>query len=189
MTSPFVIERDTPRLCLRQWLPEDRAPFAALNADPRVMAFFPEPLDRARSDAMADRFERLIAQLGWGLWAVETKEEERFIGFVGLHVSGDALPFFPCVEIGWRLAYDHWGRGYATEAARAALRVGFDDIGLSEIVSFAALCNARSRAVMARIGLRDTGITFPHPDVPAQSRLREHCLYRLSREEWAEIRP
>lgn len=189
MTAPTVIEPETPRLRLRQWLPEDREPFAALNADPRVMAFFPEPLDRARSDATAERLEQLIARLGWGLWAAETKDDGRFIGFVGLHVSGDALPFFPCVEIGWRLAYDYWGRGLATEAARVALRIGFDEIGLPEIVSFAALSNARSRAVMQRIGLRDTGITFPHPDMPTESPLRKHCLYRLSREEWAEITP
>jgi RimJ/RimL family protein N-acetyltransferase len=180
-----LIEVETERLRLRQWLPADREPFAALNADPRVMAFFPAQFDRAESDAVADRLQARIAEVGWGLWAAEIRESGEFIGFVGLHVPGEQLPFFPCVEIGWRLGFRHWGRGFATEAARAALRVGFERVGLPDIVSFAALENARSRAVMARIGLRDTGITFDHPDVPAGSQLREHCLYRLSHEEWA----
>lgn len=180
-----VIEIETERLRLRQWLPADREPFAELNADPRVMAFFPARLDRAQSDAMADSLQALIAGIGWGLWAAETKGSREFIGFVGLHLSDSELPFSPCVEIGWRLGFRHWGKGFATEASKAALRVGFERVGLPEIVSFAALENVRSQAVMARIGLRDTGITFGHPDVPVGNRFREHRLYRLSREEWA----
>lgn len=98
----------------------DRDPFAALNSDPRVMEFFPTPLTRAESDAMADRCESLIHECGWGFWAAELKTNGRFIGFVGLHTPSAQLPFSPCVEIGWRLAYEHWGKGLASEAARGS---------------------------------------------------------------------
>ncbi|EGV32434.1 GCN5-related N-acetyltransferase [Thiorhodococcus drewsii AZ1] len=182
MVNP--IELETKRLRLRQWRAEDREPFAALNADPRVMACFPSTLDRRASDTMADRCEALIARRGWGFWALEAKEGGRFIGFVGLHVPELELPFSPCVEIGWRLAYSHWGRGLATEAARAALRVGFEHIGLTEIVSFTAVNNARSRGVMHRLGMQPSNATFEHPAVPLGSPLREHVLYRLARESW-----
>lgn len=176
-----LIEFDTERLRLRQWCAADREPFAALNADPKVMAFFPALLGRIESDAMADRCEALIAERGWGFWAVETRATHEFIGFVGLHIPAPELPFSPCVEIGWRLASKHWGKGFATEAARHALRVGFEQLGLPEIVSFASVGNNRSRAVMERLGMLETKETFEHPSVPVGSVLREHCLYRLSR--------
>ncbi len=179
-----LIEFDTKRLHLRQWYAADREPFAALNADSRVMEFFPAPLDRAASDTMADRCQSLIAERGWGFWAVETKKAQEFIGFVGLHTPAPELPFSPCVEIGWRLAFQHWGKGYATEAARGALRVGFVLLGLPEIVSFTAVRNLRSRAVMERLSMWVAADTFEHPHVPEGSELRQHCLYRLSREQW-----
>ena len=178
---PELIELETERLRLRQWTPADRAPFAALNADPRVMEFLSEPLTRVASDAMADRCQALLQERGWGFWVVECKASGQFAGFVGLHVPSAALPFSPCVEIGWRLAAQHWGKGLATEAAREALRVGFERLGLSEIVSFTALGNARSRAVMGRLGMREAG-TFEHPHLPEGSPLRPHCLYRLGRD-------
>jgi len=181
-----LIEFDTERLRLRQWCAADREPFAALNADPKVMEFFPALLGRAESDALANRCEALIAERGWGLWAVETKSANDFIGFVGLHTPAPELPFAPCVEVGWRLAAEHWGRGYATEAARSALRIGFQRCGLSEIVSFAAVGNFRSRAVMERLGMIETGETFEHPRFPAGHSLRKHCLYRLSCVRWLE---
>lgn len=181
-----LIEFDTERLRLRQWRPADRAPFAALNSDPRVMQFFPALLDRAASDAMAERIESLIAARGWGFWAAELKSTGDFIGFVGLHVPAPELPFSPCVEIGWRLAFSHWGKGYATEAAQGALRIAFAVIGLPEIVSFTASCNERSRAVMQRLKMREAAECFEHPQVPPGSRLREHCLYRLTREQWLD---
>lgn len=162
-----LIERNTERLRLRQWCTVDREPFAALNADPKVMEFFPAPLDRATSDSMADRCQSLIAERGWGFWAVETWETREFIGFVGLHISAPELPFSPCVEVGWRLAFQHWGKGFASEAAREALRVGFEFLGLREIVSFTAVRNLRSRAVMERLGMREATDTFEHPHVPA----------------------
>jgi RimJ/RimL family protein N-acetyltransferase len=174
---PGLVEPVTARLVLRQWRSSDRAPFAELNCDPRVMEFLPSRLTREESDAMADRFEALISERGWGFWAVESKTDGSFIGFVGLHVPAARLPFSPCTEVGWRLAFDHWGYGYATEAARAALRVGFETLGLDEIVSFTAVANRRSRAVMERLGMKQSGL-FEHPGVPVGSPLREHCLYR-----------
>ena len=179
-----LIEIDTSRLRLRQWCSADREPFAALNADPRVMEFFPALLSRAESDAIADRCQSLIAERGWGFWAVESRNTGEFIGFVGLHTPAYELPFSPCVEVGWRLDSKCWGKGYATEAARVALRVGFEQLALSEIVSFTSVGNIRSRAVMERLGMIDTGETFEHPNVPVGNTLREHCLYRLSHEHW-----
>lgn len=179
-----LIEFKTQRLGLRQWRPEDREPFAALNADPKVMEYFPALLDRAASDAMADRCQSLIAERGWGLWAVEKRNTGQFIGFVGLHVPITELPFSPCVEIGWRLASEYWGNGFATEAANASLRVGFELLGISEIVSFTSIRNSRSRAVMEKLGMREAGETFDHPHISIGSLLRQHCLYRLSRDQW-----
>jgi RimJ/RimL family protein N-acetyltransferase len=181
---PKLIEFNTERLRLRQWCAADRESFAALNADPKVMAFYPAPLNRAESDAMADRCQTLIGERGWGFWAVETKRNGEFIGFVGLHTPAPALPFSPCVEVGWRLAIRHWGQGFATEAARSALRVGFERLGLAEIVAFTSVSNIRSRAVMERLGMCETEETFEHPAIPVGSVLRKHCLYRLSHGHW-----
>jgi RimJ/RimL family protein N-acetyltransferase len=181
---PEIIQFNTDRLLLRQWCASDREPFASLNADPKVMEFFPTPLDRSASDVMADRCQTLIAERGWGFWAVELRNTNEFIGFVGLHIPSAELPFSPCIEIGWRLAFQSWGKGFATEAARGALRVGFEQLGLPEVVSFSAVRNTRSRAVMARLGMCQAATTFEHPGVPAGSELRQHCLYRLSREHW-----
>lgn len=178
------IELQTPRLRLRQWRDDDLEPFAAMNADLRVMEFFPAPLTRAQSDAMALRCHTLIAERGWGFWAVESVDA-RFMGYVGLHVPTAELPCAPCVEIGWRLAYAHWGQGFATEAARASLRFGFEELGLDEIVAFTAYGNSRSRAVMQRLGMRESGI-FEHPQVPPDSDLRLHRLYRLSGQAYGE---
>jgi RimJ/RimL family protein N-acetyltransferase len=179
------IESVTERLRLRQWTASDREPFARLNADPRVMAFFPKPLSRPESDAMADRIESRISENRWGFWAVERLDSEEFIGFVGLNHPAPELPCFPCVEVGWRLAFEQWGNGYASEAAARALLIGFEILGSSEIVAFTPIGNVRSRAVMKRLNMRDTGETFDHPHVPVDSSLRRHCLYRLSRTEWA----
>ena len=114
------------------------------------------------------------------------KSTGEFIGFVGLHIPATHLPFSPCVEVGWRLAANHWGNGFATEAARSSLRIGFEWLGLTEIVSFTSIHNLRSRAVMERLGMCETETTFEHPQVPVGSILRKHCLYRLSRGQWLE---
>ena len=178
------MEFETERLRLRQWRPADREPFALLNADPRVMEFFPAPLSRERSDALVDAWQSHLEEHGWSNWAAEIRATGEFIGFVGLTLPKRVLPFSPCVEVGWRLAFEHWGKGYASEAAREALRVGFDDLGLEEIVSFTSVLNRRSRAVMERIGMRNANEDFEHPAVPEGSALRPHCLYRLKRGDW-----
>src|SRR3954470_21139338 len=144
------IEFETPRLRLRQWRESDREPFAAMNADPVVMEFFPAVQSRAGSDASIDMWQAQFAERGWSNWAAELRSTGEFIGFVGLSVPRRLLPFSPCVEIGWRLARAHWGQGFATEAAAAALRVGFEQIALDDIVSFTSVLNVRSRAVMER---------------------------------------
>lgn len=179
-----LIEVETERLRLRQWRLTDREPFAALNADPRVMEFFPSTLTRDESDAMADRCQLLIEARGWGFWAAECKGTGEFLGYVGLHIPSAELPISPCVEIGWRLAFCHWGKGLASEAAREVLRVGFYRLGLKEIVSFAAVGNLRSRAVMERLGMRDSG-TFENPHAPEKISLRTLCVYRLTYDTYA----
>ncbi len=175
----------TSRLILRDWRDDDLPAFAAMNADPAVMAHFPSLLDRAASDALAARMRAHHAAHGWGSWAVEVPGEADFIGYVGLQpVSFDA-PFTPAVEIGWRLARAQWGRGFATEAARAALGFGFERLDLPEIVSFTVPANARSRAVMERLGMtRDPAGDFDHPRLPDGHPLRRHVLYRMARARW-----
>lgn len=173
----------TGRLLLRAWRPEDRQPFAALNADPEVMQRMPRALTRAESDAFADAIEAEFEECGYGLWAVEVPGEAAFAGYVGLHRATFAADFTPAVEIGWRLDRPLWGRGYATEAAREVLRVAFDEIGLDEVVSFTSIGHEKSRAVMERIGLRRVG-EFDHPHLPEGHRLRRHVLYRLQHVDW-----
>ena len=183
MTSP-LIELPTPRLLLRQWRDSDRAPFAALNADPLVMKHFPAQLSRAQSDALADRCLRELHRHGYGLWAVEVRTSGDFIGFVGLAAPHWQASFTPCTEIGWRLARPAWGHGYATEAANEVLAMAFGRAGLDAVVSFTTTRNLRSQQVMQRIGMsRDPSEDFDHPLVP-DAALRRHVLYRLSRTDW-----
>ena len=164
----------TERLVLRQWRDQDREPFAALNADPVVMEHFPSTMTREASDAFVDFNIATIAARGWGLWAVEADGE--FIGFVGLNEPN----FRPGVEIGWRLAREAWGHGYATEAARAVLAFARDELGLDEVISFTSTTNVRSQRVMERIGMtHDPADDFDHPRVD-DPRLRRHVLYRLA---------
>jgi RimJ/RimL family protein N-acetyltransferase len=178
-------EHETPRLRLRRWRDSDRDPFAAMNADPAVMEYFPSTLSREASDRSIDAWEAQFDGRGWSNWALELRETGAFAGFVGLSVPVRVLPFSPCVEIGWRLARPHWGRGYATEGARAVLAIGFEQIGLTEIVSFTAAANVRSWAVMERLGMvRDAD--FDYPAFEEGHRLRRHRLYRLGAGQWRE---
>ena len=181
-----IIELETSRLRMRQWREFDRAPFAAMNAGPAVMEFFASPPSPAASDASIDAWQAQFAAQGWSNWAVELRESSEFIGFTGLSVPRRTFSFSPCVEVGWRLARQFWGRGFATEAARAALRVAFERLSLSEIVSFTAVGNLRSRAVMERIGMRNTNQDFEYPGIVEGHPLRLHCLYRITRAEWGE---
>jgi RimJ/RimL family protein N-acetyltransferase len=180
-----VLEAETERLRLRQWRAADRDGFAAMSADPEVMRYYPAVLSREAADRMVDTWSAELAARGWSNWAVALRDTDEFIGSVGITVPRRSLPFMPCVEVGWRLARAHWKRGYATEAARAALRLGFDTLQLEEIVSFTALVNAPSRAVMERLGMRDAREDFDHPALPEGHALRRHCLYRLGREPWS----
>ena len=169
----------TERLHLRPWREADLAPFAALNADPRVMEFMPCCLTRAESDALAKRIRGHFQNYGFGLWALEVPGRAPFAGFVGLEVTGFQAHFTPCVEISWRLAFEYWGHGYATEAARRVLAHGFGVIGLPEVVSFTSPLNRRSRAVMDRLGMHHEG-AFEHPALPAGHPHRPHLMYRIS---------
>lgn len=173
-------ELETARLLLRQWRTADLEPFASMNDDPAVMQFFPARLSREQSDALVARSEALFRERGFGLWALEVPGVAAFAGFVGLSVPRFEAHFTPCVEIGWRLARAHWGRGYASEAARAALGFGFGACGLSEVVSMAVAANQRSRRVMGRLGMtHDPADDFDHPSLPEGHPLRRHVLYRL----------
>jgi RimJ/RimL family protein N-acetyltransferase len=175
----------TDRLILRQWRDADRAPFAALNADPEVARYLRGTLDRAGSDALVDGFVADWAEHGLGLWALERKADGRFLGYTGLRRPRFEAHFTPAVEVGWRLARDAWGQGYATEAARASVGFGFDTLALEEIVSFTVPDNVRSRRVMERLGMhRDPAEDFDHPRFEPGHRLRRHVLYRLRQEEW-----
>jgi len=173
---------ETRRLLLRRWRDSDRVPFAALNADPRVMQFFPAVLSRTDSDRLVDRIEAHFEKHGFGLFAVELGQEGAFIGFIGLSVPDFEAPFTPCVEVGWRIAAAYWNQGLATEGAKAVLAYGFDSLQLSEIVSFTTVANAPSRRVMEKIGMtRAPQDDFDHPKLPEGHPLRPHVLYRISR--------
>jgi RimJ/RimL family protein N-acetyltransferase len=175
----------TDRLVLRPWRPEDKGPFAAMNADPTVMEFFAATLSRSESDALADTFAAEMAKYGFCPWAVEVGDGATFAGFIGLHNVPAYLSFAPAVEIGWRLARPWWGRGLATEGAGAALRFGFEALELDEIVSFTAVVNERSQRVMQRLGMtRASREDFDHPHVPEGHLVRPHVLYRLTATDW-----
>jgi RimJ/RimL family protein N-acetyltransferase len=184
-----IPELTTDRLVLRGWRAGDRDVFAAMNADPAVMEHFLGTLDRATSDAFLERIDAHWATKGFGLWAVERRADDAFLGFTGLSDPGFEAAFMPAVEIGWRFAADAWGHGYATEAATPALSFGFETLRLEEIVSFTTPANTRSVAVMERIGMaRDPADDFDHPRVPVGHPLRRHVLYRLGRDQWERRR-
>jgi RimJ/RimL family protein N-acetyltransferase len=177
MACPVI---ETARLWLREWRDADVGAFAAINADPRVMEFFPEPYTEERTRRFVDLIRRRWRELGYSLWAVERKDAGRFIGYVGLWPATFPAPFAPAVEVGWRLAADQWGHGYATEGARAALAYAFETLGMEEIASFTSTINVRSWRVMERLGmLRDVSGDFEHPNVPEGHPIRPHVLYRI----------
>lgn len=167
----------TDRLVLREWREADRDPWAALNADPEVMRYFPSTYDRERSNTTFAAISAQLADRGWGLWALD--HEGEFIGFTGLAVPRFTAPFTPAVEVGWRLAREAWGHGFATEAAQSVLAYAFEELELDEVVSFTSAVNDRSRRVMERIGMtHDLRDDFEHPDIEAGNPLRQHVLYR-----------
>ncbi len=182
-----MVVAETGRLILRRWLASDREPFARLNADPRVMEFFPAVLSREESDRIvADRIQPHFERHGFGFCAAELRETGAFIGFIGLAVPSFTAHFTPCVEIGWRLAADYWGRGLATEGAREMVRYAFDVLALEAIVALTVPANLRSRRVMEKLGMtRDPSEDFDYPELPAGHPLRRHVLYRLRRQDWS----
>jgi RimJ/RimL family protein N-acetyltransferase len=183
MTLPRELRTD--RLLLRRWRPSDREPFAKLNSDPKVVEFLPAPMSREESDAIADRIEARFESSGFGLWAVEIPGIAPFAGFIGLSIPRFEAHFTPCTEIGWRLAAEHWGKGYATEGAKAALEFGFRWLQLAEIVSFTSVANVRSWRVMEKIGMTHSpSDDFDHPVLAEGHSLRRHVLYRAQRDQW-----
>ena len=172
---------ETARVVMRQWRNEDYAEFANMNADSDVMRYFPSVLSREESDTLTKKFDNLIAEKGWGFWVAQRKNDNAFIGLVGLNQTDD-LPVASCVEVGWRLAKAHWGRGYATEAAAASLYFAFSILEQDRVAAFTTVANVRSRKVMSRLGMVDRGENFLHPRVPEKSGLKEHVYYEISRE-------
>jgi len=166
------------KVALRQWNDSDLEPYAAMNADPEVMRYFPALLTQAESAASMERLRRAIDERGWGLWAVDVNGD--FAGFTGLSVPSFSAHFAPCTEVGWRFRREFWGRGLACRAARRALAFGFESLKLPEIVSFTAAINVRSLKLMERLGLeRDRNGDFDHPSIPEGHELRRHVLYRI----------
>ena len=186
--KPYI---ETERLYLRQWQASDFVVFAAMNADPEVMKYFPKLLSATVSDIIANKCQQLIEENGWGFWALSLKEgsdnNDAFIGFVGLNQTHADMSFAPCVEIAWRLRKEFWGQGYATEAARASLGFAFSELALDEVVAFTAVINQRSQLLMKRIGMTDTQNNFYHPALESNHRLAEHVLYKLNRQQWQAV--
>lgn len=181
MQLPIVTER----LILRTWRPEDREPFAAMNADPEVMRFFPETLTEAETDAAIARFERYFAETGITFFAVEEQATGRFIGTIGMRHAPANLPVAPVIEIGWRLGKDVWGKGIATEGARAVVRTAFVDLGFPRVLAFTTPPNTPSRRVMEKVGLlREAELDFDHPDLPPEHPMRRHVVYAVDRDTW-----
>jgi len=171
---------ETERLVLRRWQDSDREPFAAMNADPRVMEFFPGTLTREESDRLIDDIESHFDNRGFGLFAAELKAERALIGSIGLHVASFQAHFTPCVEIGWRIAVPYWGKGLATEGSLEVIRFAFEWLRLESLVSFTVPENVASRRLMEKLGMtHDPAEDFDHPKLPPGHRLRRHVLYRL----------
>ncbi len=182
-----VVELKTDRLILRQWKEQDFPVFANMNADPAVMEYFPSMMNESESNMMAHRLQALIAEKSWGFWGVEIIDEQKFIGFVGLHQPTYKLPVTPCIEIGWRIAKEFWGKGYATEAARRSLKFAFEELDLNEVYSFAAMLNKKSWQVMQRLGMKNMAANFKHPIIPEAHPLSEHVLYKITQEQWEAV--
>ena len=189
MTATAQLE--TPRLILRRWRSSDREPYAAMNADPEVMRYFPAVLSKERSDLSADRIDAGFDLHGHGRWAMERRDTGAFIGFTGVGPMPEGVPGSDGMEIGWRVARAHWRQGFALEAATAALDAAFAPDAapaLQEVNSITAVINEPSRGVMRRLGMRHID-DFAHPVVPEGSPIRAHVRYVLTRDEWMRSRP
>lgn len=175
----------TERLLLRSWKESDLKPFANMNADPKVREYFPNLLTPEESNESVTIYQQDIEKNGFGFWAIELLETEEFIGFCGISAVKFESHFTPCIEIGWRLAAAYWGYGYATEAAHEAVRYGFEELLLDEIIAFTAVCNQRSRRVMEKLGMeRNEDDDFDHPRIVHECPVRRQVLYRLPYDKW-----
>ena len=154
-----------------------------MNEDHDVMRYFPSLLSRKESDALTKKLDNLVAQKGWGFWVAQRKSDNAFIGLVGLNQADD-LPVASCVEVGWRLAKAYWGKGYATEAANAALYFAFSILEQDWVAAFTTVENSRSRKVMSKLGMKNRNENFFHPRISENSGLKEHVYYEISREKF-----
>jgi len=179
-----VVDIKTKRLLMRQWRDEDLFDFWLLNSDPEVMQYLPVIPSEEDSNVLANKIINLLEENGWGFWAVETISDNSFIGFVGLNKPKYELPVNPCIEVGWRLARNYWGKGYATEAGKASLEFAFNNLNVNEIYSFTSVANKRSEAVMGRLNMVNTNSNFNHPTIPDNSPYKEHVLYKIDKESW-----
>lgn len=177
----FIFE--SRRLIFRHWKESDKADFQKMNSDPAVMEFFPKMLASAESDTLADKIIIHLKKYNYGLWAVETKEENGFIGFIGFNNTLFEADFTPCIEIGWRLKKEAWGKGLATEGARRCLEYGFETLGFTTVYSFTAVLNERSSNVMKKIGMEQAGY-FNHPNIAIDNRLNKHVLYKITKDNY-----
>lgn len=175
---------ETERVILRPWQDRDLAPFARMNAEPDVMRYFPALLSREESDNLANRFKAMMENNGgWGVWVIELKATQEFVGIVGLLHQADRFDFSPCTEIAWRLAKPFWHQGIAKEAASAVLDFAFHQQHLDEVVSFTSVHNLPSEDLMKRLGMTKQGI-FLHPALAAEHQLAQHVLYKITQSEW-----
>lgn len=169
---------ETERLILRQWKERDYFPFIKMGLDPKVMEYFPSLLSEDESLEFINKAKEIIDKNKWGFWAIELKQSREFIGFIGLHNQPEQFNFSPCVEIGWRLAKEYWGKGYATEGAKAALEYAFNNLNLNKVVSFTADSNIPSESVMKKLGMTKVG-EFNHPKLTSGHHLEKHVLYEI----------
>ncbi|WP_185843598.1 GNAT family N-acetyltransferase [Pseudoalteromonas luteoviolacea] len=185
-TLDQIVELRTERLRLRQWCGADKELFAKMSSDPEVMRYFPALLSSKESELLAEKITALIAENGYGFWAVTLRNDklpEEFIGFVGLHWQTQVNPSQPFMEIGWRLARRYWGSGYAYEAAQKALSFAFETLKLNEVYAFTALSNLPSQKLMKRLGMKNMERDFLHPSLPTGHPLQAHCLYKVTASE------
>ena len=183
--EPATLE--TKRLTLRQWTTPDIAAFSTMSANPDVMRYFPATLTPEQSRPLAKSFQSVIAQQGWGLWAVALKDTNEFIGFTGLRHQTGTIPLSPFIEIAWRLDDRFWHQGYASEAAKAALSFAFNELRAPAVFAFTARSNAPSIALMKRIGMRKLNQDFKHPSLDRDHPLADHVLYMIDREQWQPL--
>ncbi len=176
--ATYIIQ--TSRLGLRQWTNDDIPPFVEMNRDTNVMRYFPALLTEEETQAMVQRIQTSFVTNGFGLYAVEVKSTNEFIGFTGFSIPRFQSFFTPCVEIGWRLKHSAWGQGYATEAAKACLQYSFNKLGFDKVYSFTASVNTPSENVMKKAGMIKAG-EFNHPLLAPGSVLCSHVLYAIEK--------